>query len=50
MRAMETTGIAVQYEPCAEYTADGETPVCSTCGWLDIEHGEPEQPAAQLAA
>jgi len=42
---MDETMITTHYEPCPEFEADGESPVCAGCGWLDVDHD-----AEQLAA
>jgi hypothetical protein len=39
---METTPpITTAFEPCGAFVADDGTPVCTACGWLDVEHREP---------
>jgi hypothetical protein len=49
LRAMETTPpITTAYEPCGEFIADNDTPVCAECGWLEIEHKP--APSRKLAA
>jgi hypothetical protein len=42
---MDEAMITTHYEPCPEFEADGESPVCAGCGWLDVDHD-----AEQLAA
>ena len=38
----------VRFEPCAEFRLDHGSPwaVCTTCGWLDDDHAQPDAPIA----
>jgi hypothetical protein len=41
---MDTTPpVTTSYEPCTTFVAHDDTPVCTTCGWLDREHVEPRE-------
>jgi hypothetical protein len=36
---MDTTPpVTTTFEPCGVFVADEDTPVCTECGWLEIEH------------